>query len=111
MKNHFKFLFVPLCFLSFTISAQQNVVVISRCGGTDTVSIPSIVDNDADGMDDALEQQLLNYFMPTVIQFDDESCPGPALNGTGDSNLIVCHIYPLPQQYTFSNSLDSVLIR
>ncbi|MCX6200273.1 MAG: T9SS type A sorting domain-containing protein [Bacteroidetes bacterium] len=109
MKNQFKFLLVAFSLLSITISAQQNVVVVSRCGGTDTVTIPSIVDNDADGMDDALEQQLLNYFMPTVIQFDDESCPGPALNGTGDSNLIVCHIYPLPQQYSFSSSLDSVL--
>ncbi len=110
MKSNFKFLLAIIFLLPFTISAQQNVVVVSRCGGTDTVSIPNIVDNDADGMDDVLEQQLLNYFMPTIIQFDDESCPGPALNGTGDSNLIVSHIYPLPQQYSFSNSLDSVLI-
>lgn len=109
MKNHFKFFLTSFFFLPLIISAQQNVVVVSRCGGTDTVIIPTIIDNDADGMDDALEQQLLNFFMPTVIQFDDESCPGPALNGTGDSNLIVCHIYPLPQQYTSSSSLDSVL--
>ncbi len=96
-------------FLPFILEAQQQVTVISRCGGTDTLTIPTIVDNDLDGMDDALEQKLLNYFMPTLIQFDDESCPGPALNGTGDSNLIVCHIYPVPQQYCSLATVSLVL--
>jgi hypothetical protein len=94
--------------LPFMAVAQQQVTVISRCGGLDTVSIPAIVDNDADGMDDVLEQKLLNRFMPTFIQFDNESCPGPAIDGSGDSNLVVCHIYPIPQQYVASNKLDSV---
>ena len=109
MMNRLFLLATALAFFFCSASAQQTVTVISKCGGVDTVTIPSIIDNDLDGMDDALEQRLLNYFMPTIIQFNDESCPGPALNGTGDSNLVVCHIYPLPQQYTFSNNLDSVL--
>lgn len=88
--------------------AQQPVNVISRCGGTETLFIPNITDNDADGMDDALESKLLAHFMPTFIQFSDESCPGPALDGTGDSNLVVCHIYPLPQQYALNSNLNSV---
>lgn len=91
-----------------TLSAQKTVAVISRCGGVDSLIIPSITDNDGDGMDDALESKLLNRFMPTIIQFSDESCPGPALDGTGDSNLVVCHIYPIPQQYALSNNLTSV---
>ncbi|MBS1593656.1 MAG: T9SS type A sorting domain-containing protein [Bacteroidetes bacterium] len=90
--------------------AQQQAIVISRCGGTEIVTIPSIIDIDQDGMDDRLEQKLLVYFMPKIIQFSDESCPGPALDGTGDSNLIACHIYPIPQQYTRSTSYDSILI-
>ncbi|MCW3126979.1 MAG: gliding motility-related protein [Bacteroidetes bacterium] len=98
-------LLLPAC-----LSAQQQATVISRCGGTETVTIPSITDADQDGMDDRLEQLLLNKFMPKIIQFSDESCPGPALDGTGDSNLIVCHIYPVPQQYTRSSSYDSILV-
>ncbi len=92
----------------FKSTAQMQVTVISRCGGVDTVIIPSITDNDGDGMDDILEQKLLNKFMPTFIQFDNESCPGPATDGSGDSNLVVCHIYPIPQQYVASNKLDSI---
>ncbi|HWB63075.1 MAG TPA: T9SS type A sorting domain-containing protein [Chitinophagales bacterium] len=103
------FISVFLMFLTGFLPAQQQVTVISRCGGIETLTIPSIIDNDHDGMDDRLEQKLLNTFMPTIIQFSDESCPGPALDGSGDSNLIACHIYPLPQQYTRSASLDSVL--
>lgn len=61
-------------------------------------------------MDDVLEQKLVERFLPTFIQFDNESCPGPATDGTGDTNLVVCRIYPLPQQYTISSDLDSVLI-
>lgn len=92
------------------VSGQQQVTVMSRCGGTDIVTIPSIIDADQDGMDDRLEEKLLRQFMPKIIQFSDESCPGPALNGTGDTNLIACHIYPIPQQYTRSSSYDSILI-
>jgi hypothetical protein len=101
------YLFVIICVPQFIFS-QKTVAVISPCGGVDSVIIPTIIDNDYDGMDDVLEQKLLNTFMPTVVQFNNESCPGPALNGTGDSNLIVCHIYPYPQQYTNSSNLDSV---
>ena len=90
-------------------SAQMHVAVMSRCGGVDTVIIPQITDNDQDGMDDRLEQLLLDKFMPIVIQFSNENCPGPALNGGGDTNLIACHIYPIPQQYTRSSSYDSIL--
>jgi hypothetical protein len=100
---------ILLICLPIGLLAQQQVTVISRCGGTETVTIPSITDVDLDGMDDRLEQLLLNRFMPKIIQFSDESCPGPALNGTGDSNLIVCHIYPIPQQYTRSSSYDSIM--
>jgi hypothetical protein len=92
------------------VNAQMHVAVMSKCGGVDTVVIPNIIDNDHDGMDDRLEQKLLDKFMPLIIQFSDESCPGPALNGTGDSNLIACHIYPIPQQYTRSSSYDSILV-
>ncbi|MFN8287294.1 MAG: T9SS type A sorting domain-containing protein [Chitinophagales bacterium] len=91
------------------LRAQQPVNVISRCGGTETVFIPGITDNDGDGMSDVLENKLLQHFMPTFIQFSDESCPGPALDGTGDSNLVVCRIFPIPQQYSLTNNLNSVL--
>lgn len=109
MRNILLFLFI-LLLPGLSLRAQQQVSVISRCGGTDLVTIPSIVDADQDGMDDRLEQKLLQQFMPKIIQFSDESCPGPALDGTGDSNLIVCHIYPIPQQYTRSSSYDSIQI-
>lgn len=103
-------MFVLLLFFSgcSALYAQQKVAVISRCGGIDSATIPTITDNDQDGMDDALEQKLIEHFTPVFIQFDNESCPGPSTAGTGDSNLVVCHVYPLPQQYTTSNNLDSV---
>lgn len=103
MKNMFS---RPLLWLLLTVPfmprAQQQVSVVSRCGGVQQVTIPSITDIDLDGLDDRLEQKLLDNFMPVIIQFSDESCPGPALDGTGDSNLVVCHIFPLPGQYTMS---------
>ncbi len=102
-------LLLAILLMPFVAGAQQPVAVVSACGATDTVLIPSITDNDHDGMDDGLEQKLLDRFMPTFIQFSGESCPGPALDGTGDSNLVVCHIYPIPQQYARTSSLDSVL--
>lgn len=112
MKQIFQRLVIPmLMILSLALSAQQRVGVVSRCGGTDSVTIPTIVDNDLDGMDDRLEQRLLNYFMPVIIQYNSENCPGPALNGTGDSNLVVCHIYPLPGQYSMGAiSPDSIKV-
>lgn len=108
------FLF-PLCLVFFIscppfLSAQQHVAVISRCGGVDTVIIPNIVDRDSDGMDDRLEQKLLDHFMPTIIIFNNENCPGPALDGTGDTNLIATRISPYPGQYTRSSSLDSLKV-
>ncbi len=112
MRNKFPFLlFLPLFVCSFIVSAQQQVNVISRCGGMQSVTIPSILDTDLDGLDDRLEQKLLDHFMPVIIQFDNETCPGPALDGSGDSNLLVCHIYPLPGQYTMSaGSPDSLKV-
>ncbi|MFN8300177.1 MAG: T9SS type A sorting domain-containing protein [Chitinophagales bacterium] len=105
---------IRLLFIFFALPAflhaQQQVSVVNPCGGSQNLTIPSIADNDADGMDDILEQKLLNRFMPTIIQFSGETCPGPALDGTGDSNLVVCHIYPIPQQYARTNDLDSVLL-
>lgn len=100
---------LALLISSFVSTAQQTVGIISPCGGVDSVTIPNIIDNDHDGMDDSLEKLLAIHFMPTVIQFSDESCPGPALDGTGDSNLVVYAMYPFPQQYTRSNSYDSIL--
>src|SRR4051812_12965520 len=98
MKN--VFLFVLLISTLYISKAQQAVNLVGRCGGLENLTIPSIVDNDLDGMDDKLEQSLLEHFMPVIIQFNNETCPGPAINGTGDSNLLVCHIYPLPGQYS-----------
>ncbi len=103
--------FIVLSGFPLFLAAQQHVAVVSRCGGMDTVIIPTIIDNDHDGMDDGLELRLLNHFMPTMLQFSDESCPGPALDGTGDSNLVVSHIYPIPQQYAFNNSVDSIKLQ
>lgn len=104
-------LFIVVIFCSgYAALAQHQVSVISRCGGSDLVTIPSIVDRDQDGMDDRLEQKLLQQFIPKIIQFSDESCPGPALDGSGDTNMIVCHIYPIPQQYTRSGSYDSIMV-
>jgi hypothetical protein len=102
-------LFVLL--IAHNIFCQQQVISISRCGGADSLSIPSIIDNDNDGMDDILEQKLIEKFMPSFIQFSGDNCPGPAVNGTGDTNLVVCHIFPLPQQYARTSSLDSILIK
>src|SRR5688572_23492638 len=86
----------------FTLSAQQQVTIISECGGLDTITIPTIVDNDLDGMDDALEQLLLDRFMPYIVQYNGDDCPGPNTNGTGDTNLVASRIFPIPQQYTNS---------
>jgi hypothetical protein len=108
MNKPFILLFLGLLLL-FNATAQQTVAVISKCGGVDSVTIPAITDNDHDGMDDQLEQMLIDRFMPTFIEFDNESCPGPATDGTGDSNLVVCHIYPIPQQYTANTNLSLVL--
>lgn len=111
MKNTVRFstlFFFAIILLNGT--AQQQVTVISRCGGTKTVTIPTITDNDLDGMDDLLEEKLLQYFTPVFIQFSNDNCPGPAIDGSGDSNLVVCHIYPLPQQYTFNTNPDSLKI-
>ncbi|MBS1624050.1 MAG: T9SS type A sorting domain-containing protein [Bacteroidetes bacterium] len=109
MRNVYLTLAFAFC-LIHRVYAQQQATVMGRCGGTEIVTIPSITDMDQDGMDDRLEQKLLMQFMPKIIQFSDESCPGPALDGTGDSNLIACHIYPIPQQYTRSSSYDSILV-
>jgi hypothetical protein len=87
-----------------------HVAVISPCGGIDSVVIPNITDRDSDGMDDHLEQLLLDHFMPPVIQFSGENCPGPALDGSGDSNIIATRISPYPEQYTWSSSPDSVQV-
>jgi hypothetical protein len=92
------------------LSAQMHVAVISACGGLDSVVIPNITDRDSDGMDDHLEQLLLDNFMPPVIQFSGENCPGPALDGSGDSNIIATRISPYPEQYTWSSSPDSVQV-
>jgi hypothetical protein len=96
--------------LPYWLSAQMHVAVISPCGGIDSVVIPNITDRDSDGMDDRLETLLLAQFMPPVMMFSNENCPGPALNGTGDTNLIATRITPYPQQYTWSNSPDSVQV-
>ena len=104
------FCFLIVIFWAAYLPAQQQVAVISRCGGTETVTIPTIIDADLDGMDDRLEQRLLDRFMPLIIQFSNENCPGPALDGTGDSNLIACHIYPVPQQYVWSTNYDSIKV-
>ncbi|MCW3127167.1 MAG: hypothetical protein JWO03_2825 [Bacteroidetes bacterium] len=110
-KKYTLFVITLMMLLSFTLPAQQRVGVISRCGGTDSVTIPAIVDNDLDGMDDRLEGKLLDRFMPVIMQFSGETCPGPALDGTGDSNLVVCHIYPLPGQYSIGAiSPDSIRV-
>lgn len=91
-----------------SLTAQQQVTIISECGGWDTITIPNIIDNDLDGMDDALEQMLLDRFMPYITQYDNDNCPGPNTNGSGDTCLVVSRIFPVPQQYTRTNSIDSV---
>lgn len=90
------------------LSAQQQVTIVSPCGGWDTISIPQIIDNDLDGMDDGLEQQLLDNFMPYIVQYVSDNCPGPNTDGTGDTNLVVSRIFPIPQQYTSTSNIDSV---
>ena len=78
MKGIFRLLVGPvLLLLPCMLAAQQKAVIIDRCGGVDSITIPAIIDNDRDGMDDRLEQKLLNYFMPVIIQYDNENCPGP----------------------------------
>lgn len=112
MKNLLLKVCLPILVMviPYLASAQMHVAVISKCGGVDTVVIPNIIDNDGDGMDDRLEQKLLAQFMPPVIMFSNENCPGPALNGSGDTNLIATRITPYPQQYTRSSVPDSVMV-
>ncbi len=61
-------------------------------------------------MDDGLEQLLLDRFVPYIVQYNSDDCPGPNTNGTGDTNLVVSRIFPISQQYTNTNSIDSVKI-
>lgn len=105
-----KIFFFAIClFTSFLLLSQQQYPEINPCGGTSVVSI-SISDNDSDGMDDGLEQILLNKFMPVFIRFNDDGCPGPSPTGaTGnDTNLVVCRIFPIPPQYTEGSGVQLI---
>ena len=92
---------------SYLSVIAQNTQVISRCGGSYLVTPSPFTDNDLDGLSDTMEQVLLQQFIPVFIQFSDENCPGPSTGTSNptDSNLVVCRVFPLLQQYTASNDV------
>ena len=102
-----------LVVLLFIVSLQANAQTfdaVNRCGGTLPLDIPDFIDNDLDGISDELEQVLLNAYVPKFVQFADDDCPGPS-TGTSDpadSNVVVCHIFPMFQQYV--NSSDEPVL-
>ncbi len=89
------------------IFSQQQFSEIKPCGGSSYFSL-QITDNDSDGLDDGLEQILLEKFMPVFIRFDDDDCPGPSPSGstTIDTNIVVCRIFPVPPQFTIGINLQ-----
>ncbi len=99
-----------LLVLFFNQINAQNFDVVERCGGTSSVDIPDFIDNDLDGLSDSLEQILLNHFVPPFVQFSDEDCPGPDTGASlpTDTNLVVCRIFPLFQQYTATNDITTL---
>jgi len=85
---------------SIVVNAQ-TFNAVNRCGGATSLDIPDFIDDDFDGLSDQLEQILLNTYVPKFVQFSDDDCPGPSTgtSNPADSNLVVCHIFPLFQQY------------
>lgn len=96
--------------LSCIQANAQTFTAVNRCGGTTALDIPDFIDNDIDGLSDELEQVLLNAYIPKFVQYADDDCPGPATGTSNptDSNLVVCHIFPMYQQYV-NGSDESVL--
>ncbi|MCF8256894.1 MAG: T9SS type A sorting domain-containing protein [Flavobacteriales bacterium] len=82
-------------------SMAQQIEAGSRCGGIVSFPHPGFVDADMDGLSDTLEEVLLGAFVPKFVEFSDDDCPGPAVGNSapGDSNIVVCHIFPLVGQY------------
>lgn len=96
----YKILTVLLLISCIQVNAQ-TFTAVNRCGGTTVLDIPDFTDNDIDGLSDELEQVLLDAYIPKFVQYTDDDCPGPATGTSNltDSNLVVCHIFPLFQQY------------
>ncbi len=106
-----KIFFIHAALICFKISiTAQNIEVIGRCGGSYSKRLPAFTDKDKDGLSDDLELALLNKFVPIFIQFKNEDCPGPAMGASNlaDSNLAVCRIFPLFQQYTADNNVSEI---
>ncbi len=100
--QRFIFYKVFIAVLLFCSSVDaQNFDIVNRCGGTASLDIPNFIDNDVDGLSDELELLLLNTYVPKFVQYADDDCPGPATGTSNptDSNLVVCHIFPMHQQY------------
>lgn len=104
------FFLLAIIFCARMFSFSQTFQVMSRCGGSNSVSLPSFNDNDMDGLSDTLENLLLQHFVPTFIQFSDEGCPGLSVGTSAitDTNLTVCRIFPLFQQYTAGNNVSEI---
>ena len=101
MKKFIRCKVFTLLLLYGVYANAQTFDAVNRCGGTTALDIPDFIDNDVDGLSDELEQVLLNAYIPKFVQFSDDGCPGPAIGTSNptDSNLVVCHIFPLFQQY------------
>ncbi len=88
----------------------QTTEVIDHCGGSHSVTLPYFTDNDQDGLSDTLENILLQHFVPTFIQYNDDDCSGLSTGTSGmtDTNLVVCRIFPLFQQYISGSNVSSI---
>lgn len=95
------FVFTILFAVSCINAVSQTFTAVNRCGGTTTLDIPEFNDYDLDGLSDELEQVLLDTYIPKFVVYEDDDCPGPATGTSNptDSNLVVCHIFPMYQQY------------
>lgn len=101
----FFYTLTALFFISQNLFAQ-NFDAVSRCGGIISLEIPEFTDNDADGLSDELEEILLRNFVPKFVEYIDDDCPGPSTgtSNPSDSNLVVCHIFPVFSQYVNGTS-------
>src|ERR1035437_9009133 len=112
VRSSFKKIFFLIVIFAYTKTSliAQSKQVIGRCGGSYFVTHPAFTDKDQDGLSDTLEQVLLHHFVPTIIQFTDEKCPGPSIGtaNSTDTNLVVCRIFPLFQQYIASNDVSLI---
>lgn len=102
--------FILICWYTRGAVIAQTAEVMNRCGGSHFVTLPAFQDIDQDGLSDTLEKILLQHFVPVFIQYNDDDCPGlsTGTSGMADTNLVVCRIFPLFQQYVSGSNVSSI---